>query len=98
MLPVDIRRRIRSDFGAESADDIETKLEEFRTRFIEVYNDDPSPRIFRCLLHLAQGDEASLRRHSEIALTDWRDLILWAEYDKNENRVFNGNRRFAIPE
>lgn len=95
MLPPDIRKRIRADFGPERADAVESSLTDFRMRFIEVYRETPSPRIFRCILRLASGDEASLARHIHVTLTDWRDIILWAEYDKDRKRVFNGNRRFA---
>jgi hypothetical protein len=96
MLPADIRKRIHTDFEPERANIIESDLEEFEIRFVEVYKDKPSPRIFRCLLYLASGDEISLARYSEVALSDWRDIILWAEYDKDQNRVFNGNRRFSF--
>ncbi|NHI83462.1 MAG: hypothetical protein EAX81_04095 [Candidatus Thorarchaeota archaeon] len=87
MLPTNIRKRIRSDYGPERANAVEASLEDFENHFVDLYKVEPSPRIFRCLLHLTVGDEASLARHSEIALSDWRDVILWTEYDKNENRV-----------
>ncbi|MGY5877180.1 MAG: hypothetical protein RTU30_15620 [Candidatus Thorarchaeota archaeon] len=91
----DIQIKIRSDFGQEEADDIETKLEKFKVDFLVIYNEDPSSRIIRCILRLAEGEKEKLERYIKAALSDWRDVIYWAECDRDDNKVFDGSRRFT---
>ena len=39
-------------------------------------------RIIRCAVYVANGDLQTADRALSLALIDWRDLIVWAEYDK----------------
>ncbi|MGY5853955.1 MAG: hypothetical protein RTU92_10345 [Candidatus Thorarchaeota archaeon] len=91
----DIQIKIRSDFGQEKSDEIEAKLETFKVDFLVIYMEDPSSRIIRCILKLAEGDEEKLERYIKTALSDWRDVIYWAEYDREDKRIFDGNKRFT---
>ncbi len=91
----DIQIKIRYDFGQEKSDEIEAKLETFKVDFLVIYNEDPSSRIIRCILKLAEGDEEKLERYIKTALSDWRDVIYWAEYDREDKRVFDGSKRFT---
>jgi len=50
-------------------------------------------RVARCVLFLAGGDEDKLAHFVTAALSDYRDVIWWAEYDGQEERV----RDFARP-
>ena len=75
--------------------DIVTRLEDFARRFTEVYHEKASPRIIRCIIKISDGDMDLLERYIKSALSDWRDIILWAEYDKEGKKVFSGNRRFT---
>jgi len=68
----DIEERIMRDFGREylvaielvSAFEVEAGL---------------SPRISRCIVHLAGGDISKLEAAIQTARNDWRDVIMWAE-------------------
>ena len=91
----DIQIKIRSDFGPEKSDDIEAKFEKFKVDFLVIYKEEPSSSIIRCILRLAEGNEEKLERYIKTALSDWRDVIYWAEYDREENKVFDGSKRFT---
>ena len=94
ILP-DIEHRILRDFGRGRLTDIQEKFEILRRRFSDIYKDKPSPRIIRCIIHLASGNEAVLDQMIDAALQDWRDVIYWAEYNERNKRIFNGNKRFS---
>lgn len=85
--------KVCDDFGNQS-DLALSRIERLAERFQEVYREPASPRIIRCVLHLASGDVDSLEQYIDTCLKDYRDIILWAEYDSEGNRVFSGNRRF----
>ena len=79
----DIKDRIIRDFGLQEA----TAL-----ALIEAFESEEklSPRISRCIVHLAHGDLSKLERYIQNAKYDWRDVILWAEVVPFEyNRPFN---------
>jgi hypothetical protein len=94
ILP-DIEHRILHDFGRNRITDIQEKFEVFGRKFSGVYKEKPSPRIIRCIIHLASGNEAMLNQMIDAALQDWRDVIYWAEYNERDKRIFNGNKRFS---
>ncbi len=85
--------KIAQDFG-DLADLALSRIEVLAEKFQEVYREPASPRIIRCVLRLASGDVASLDQYIGTCLKDYRDIILWAEYDPQGNRVFSGSRRF----
>lgn len=75
-LPSDICRRIAADFGGESREII-ALLKAERQRDPALFGD----RILRCAVHVAGGARETLMRAIELAHIDYRDLIVWAEYD-----------------
>jgi hypothetical protein len=68
----DIKKRILKDFGAKAPEAV--KLIEALEERLKL-----SPRISRCVIHLANGDIADLKKRIRHAEEDWRDVILWAE-------------------
>lgn len=75
-LPSDICRRIAADFGDEGSEIIALLVAE-RQRNPALFGD----RILRCAVHVAGGARETLTRAIELARMDYRDLIVWAEYD-----------------
>jgi hypothetical protein len=94
MVLPDIEMRITRDFGNERKAEIIRSVEEFEEKFTGVYKEKPSPRIIRCILQLAEADTDKLSYYLKQALSDWRDVIYWAEYDSEDNRIFSGSRKF----
>lgn len=43
-----------------------------------------TPRVARCVVHLANGDLDQLRDYAEVAKLDPRDVIFWAEYEDHD--------------
>jgi hypothetical protein len=88
--PSDVEQRLRTDFPGE-------RLEVARAALAEL--SEVSPRLVRCVLHLAGGSVQRLREHIADAQRDWRDVILWAEYEeagpgKQPRRLRDFNRPF----
>ena len=52
-----------------------------------------SDRIVRCIVFVANGDLNRLEKAIDLAKEDYRDLIVWAEYDEKNERV----RDFSNP-
>ena len=46
-----------------------------------------SDRIVRCIVFVANGDLNRLEKAIDLAREDYRDLIVWAEYDEKNERV-----------
>jgi hypothetical protein len=76
-LPPDIRRRIARDFSAADAGTLLADIAAQRAATPDVFTD----RIIRCIVYVANGDLPTAERAVSLALVDWRDLIVWAEYD-----------------
>jgi hypothetical protein len=68
----DIKERIIRDFGPRQA---------AAMNLVEVFEAEQklSPRVSRCIVHLAKGDLSKLESYIENAKYDWRDVIYWAE-------------------
>jgi hypothetical protein len=84
MLTRDILGKINRDF--ETPDEAALALSvlaDFVHQNQELSND----RILRCIVFVAKGDLDMLDKAIDLAKTDYRDLILWAEYDENNERV-----------
>ena len=43
-----------------------------------------TPRVARCVVHLANGDLDQLKDYAEVAKLDPRDVIFWAEYEDHD--------------
>lgn len=50
--------------------------------------------IIRSLIYLSHGDLARLNQLIELAKSDWRDLLVAAEYDSNYVRVRDFEKTF----
>jgi hypothetical protein len=59
----------------------------------------PGPRVLRCVIFLAEGEIGLLPKLLDVAQTDYRDVIFWAEYIRHETErpihVRNFNRAFG---
>lgn len=93
LISDDIRKRIEHDFGSEGAKQVGAALEHFIESYQSNYGTQPSDRIIRCIVHLAEGKLESLRHQIKAALSDWRDVIYWAEYNRKDKRIHD----FRLP-
>lgn len=90
----DIKNRISEKFENNSFEVfnlIEEKLKEF-----DYLN---NPRIIRCILFLADNDLEKLKNYIDVAVSDPRDVMFWAEYENiddinNTERVRDFNNTF----
>ena len=89
-MPPDIRRRVARDFSPADASALLAELDRQRTASPEVFSD----RVIRCIVYVANGEVKTAQRAVSLALTDWRDLIVWAEYDNNFDTLL---RDLSVP-
>jgi hypothetical protein len=86
ILPKDIQDRLHLDFKQEY--DLAAKL--LSDLYIEMsteYGDFKSFRIHRCIIYLAAGNLNKLNNCISGAKSDFRDIIVAAEYDNEDNQV-----------
>jgi hypothetical protein len=81
--PQDIVDRIIQDFDADAIGQIHLWLEDLG-----------SDRLARCALFLARGSMEELKGAVELGRTDYRDLIVAAEYDRQDTHLRDFNRPF----
>jgi hypothetical protein len=93
-LPDDILRRIRADFGDARAPAAETAVCDFAKAFERTCDEEPTPRLLRCIVYLAAGDHGALERAIATAGIDPRDVILAAEYDREDRHVRDFHQPF----
>jgi hypothetical protein len=86
-LPVDVAEKLRADFPREELATLQALLDE--------YKGNERVRVVRCVVHLAEGKTDRLLHFIGCATTDYRDVILWAEYDRNDQRIRDFNQPFA---
>ena len=55
--------------------------------FVDQHQELSSDRILRCIVFVANGDLNRLEKAIDLAKTDYRDLIVLAEYDEKNERV-----------
>jgi len=85
----DIITRIKADFGSD-ADKAMTALNEA----VEKTDSLDLDRIIRCIVFLAEGNLSNLNMYIKMAILDYRDVILCAEYEKLSDDLFpNDNKR-----
>ena len=84
VLAQDIIDRLNRDFEdpGEAALALSV-LADFAEEKQELSND----RIYRCIVFVARGDLNRLGEAIDLAKIDYRDLIVWAEYDEKRERV-----------
>lgn len=49
-------------------------------------------RIIRCIIYLSKGDIDKLKHNIEIAISDPRDVMLYAEYENLDDKDFKYKR------
>jgi hypothetical protein len=79
--------KIATDFPSEAPAKILALLER--------YEGVEKSRVTRCILHLARGSANQLLHFIGNANNDYRDVIYWAEYGRNDQRVHDFNEPFA---
>lgn len=89
-LAPDIRRRIARDFNPADASAMLAEFDQQRAVDPDLFSD----RIVRCIVYVANGELTTAQRAVSWALTDPRDLIVWAEYgNKFDTRL----RDLSVP-
>lgn len=89
----DIKSKIETDFGKLAP----KAFIMFQNAFVKAdyINND---RIIRCIIFLANGNMQKLEEYIQAAITDPRDVILWAEYEDisqpTPKRLHNFNNPF----
>jgi hypothetical protein len=89
-LPADVAARVSVEFGAQAAE-AQRLLENIRGRLPE------RERSLRCVVYLADGDVRLLPLLIEQAVSDYRDVIFWAEYTHLESPHPKRVRDFGKP-
>ena len=56
-----------------------------------------SNRIIRCIIFLSKNSVEKLKENISLAIIDWRDIILLAEYENNESNEPILKRDFNKP-
>lgn len=56
-----------------------------------------SNRIIRCIIFLSKNNVEKLKENISLAIIDWRDIILLAEYENNERNEPILKRDFNKP-
>jgi len=89
ILPYDILRRVVRDFpDPDDAAKVRNELESL---------DCPeAARVARCVLHLSAGSVSTVSRNVASAIRDYRDVILFAEYDRDDRRLHDFSESFDI--
>jgi len=85
----DIEQRIDRDFSGDNRSLARHVLAQWRGA-----SERPSDRLLRCVLLLASGDVQKLRHFVEQGQLDYRDVIYWAEYDRDDRRIHDFNQPF----
>jgi len=84
MLARDILGKVNKDFETpEEAALALSVLADFLVQNQELSSD----RLVRCIVFVANGDLNRLEQAIDLAKKDYRDLIVWAEYDDKDERV-----------
>ena len=80
--PRDIIKRVTGQYEADAIGQVHLWLED-----LAQFEDPGSFRLARCALFLADGSISRLEMAVKKGLTDFRDLVVAAEYDRGDNRV-----------
>jgi len=89
-LPLDIIAKIERDFVKDEVAPVLDLLGE-----LSVQNNGPfDDRVLRCVVYPSHGTFSDLTRAIATARADFRDVILFAEYDANDERLRNLSQPF----
>ena len=80
--PPDIAARVRKEYDPALVERVHLGLESLAR-----LEGPGSFRLRRCVLFAAEGSLSELESAIKLGLTDYRDLIMSAEYDRNGNRL-----------
>ena len=87
---------ILTQIGIQFEENYKTVLQILETELAE--NDFlNSDRIIRCIIFLSESSVEKLKENINSAKIDWRDIILWAEYENNERNEPILKRDFNKP-
>ena len=84
MLARDIWGKVNKDF--ETPEEAALALSVLAD-FVDQNQELASDRLLRCIVFVAKGDLNRLEKAIDLAKEDYRDLIVWAEYDEKSKRV-----------
>lgn len=84
----DIIEKVKEDYKDQSSQVIELISSLNINQVVEL------DRIFRSLLFLSNGNYEDLNKFLKTAEIDYRDILYWAEYDKNDNRIRDFSKPF----
>lgn len=90
LYPTDILKRLESDYRKNSGE-AKRKIQELIISNKEFRNH----RIVRALIFAGNKDIVHLKKMIELTRTDWRDLLMNAEYERNDKRVRDFNLEFG---
>ena len=92
IIPNDILNQIQIQFGENYDVALELITNEFKSdNFLN------NNRIIRCVLYLSEDNIEELKANINFAKVDYRDVILWAEYDLDSNNSPVLVRDFSKP-
>jgi hypothetical protein len=78
-LSEDILEKIRQDFSGGEMLSVIERLESLQRDDPQLFHD----RIVRCIIFVSAGRINVVEQAIELARTDYRDLIVWAEYSED---------------
>ena len=84
-----------ADIEAELAHDYPVELLDAASRSLATYEGSERNRVIRCIVHLSAGDPERVSQFLSAAAQDYRDVIYWAEYDKDDRKVHDFNEPFS---
>ncbi|WP_372745273.1 elongation factor Tu [Lutibacter sp.] len=90
LYPADIKKKLESDYGKNSGE-AKRKIQ----KLIKSNKEFRSHRIVRALIFAGKKEINHLEKMIELTRTDWRDLLMNAEYEYPEKRVRDFNREFG---
>lgn len=93
-IPPDVVDRIHLDFG-NNAHQVVELLSSYREWGAENYLGD---RMLRCIVYLSKGDISLILPWIALQQSDYRDLIIAAEYDRHSRQLRNFNCPFGTEE
>jgi len=89
-LPPDIISKIERDFAQNEVAPVIELVDE-----LSAHNNGPfEDRVLRCVVYLSRGTYSGLTSAIATAREDWRDVILFAEYDSNDQHVRDLSKPF----
>lgn len=89
VMVVDIQNKLELDFGPE----LVSAKDELEALYIKT-NWLISDRAVRSVIYLANGDIDLLKENIERALTDYKDLLWQAEYNRGDEQLRDFNKTF----